>query len=43
MNIEGIQYRMLQFLDNDYIPDNNTLLEKSDKCSMEVQRLRKMI
>ena len=43
MNIERIQYRMMQFLDNDYISDYNTLLEKSDKCSMEVQRLRKMI
>ena len=38
--IERIQYRALQFLHNDYNSDYNTLLKKSDKCSMEVRRLR---
>ena len=33
--IERIQYRALQFLHNDYDCDYNTLLKKSDKCSME--------
>ena len=37
-----IQYRALQFLHNDYDYDYNTLLKKSDKFSMEVQRLRTM-
>ena len=40
--IERIQYRALQFLHNDYNSDYNTLLKKSDKCSMEVRRLRTM-
>ena len=40
--IERIQYRVLQFLHNDYDYDYNTLLKKSDKCSMEVRRLRTM-
>ena len=37
--IERIQYRVLQFLHNDYDFDNNTFLKKSGKCSVEVQRL----
>ena len=40
--IERIQYRALQFLHNDCDSDYNTLLKKSNKCSMEVRRLRKM-
>ena len=36
---ERIQYRGLQFLCNDYDSDYNTLLKKSDKCSMEAQSL----
>ena len=36
---ERIQYRALQFLCNDYDSDYNTLLKKSDKCSMEVRSL----
>ena len=36
---ERIQYRALQFIHNDYNFDYNTLLKKSDKCSMEVRRL----
>ena len=40
--IERIQYRALQFLHNDYDSDYNTLLKKSDKCSIEVRRLRTM-
>ena len=40
--IERIQYRALQFLHNDYDSGYNTLLKKSDKCSMEVRRLRPM-
>ena len=40
--IERIQYRALQFLRNDYDSDYNTLLQKSDKCSMEVRRLKTM-
>ena len=38
--IERIQDRALQFLHNDC--NYNTFLEKSDKCSMEVRRLRTM-
>ena len=34
---EKIQYRALRFLHNDSDSDCNTLLKKSDKCSMEVQ------
>ena len=40
--IERIQYRAIQFLYNDYDSDYNTLLKKSDKCSIEVRRLRTM-
>ena len=40
--IERIQYRAMQFLRNDYDSDYNTLLQKSDKCSMEVRRLKTM-
>ena len=40
--IEIIQYTALQFLHNYYISDYNTLLEKSDKFSMEVRRPRTM-
>ena len=40
--IERIQYRALQFLHNDYDSNYNTLQKKSDKCSMEVWRLRTM-
>ena len=40
--IERIQDRAPQFLHNDYDSDYNTLLKKSDKCSMEVRRLRTM-
>ena len=32
----------MQFLRNDYDSDYNTLLQKSDKCSMEVRRLKTM-
>ena len=39
---ERIQYRVLQFLQNDYDSDYNTLLKKSDKFSMEIRRLRPM-
>ena len=35
--IEKTQYRALRFLHNDSDSDCNTLLKKSDKCSMEVQ------
>ena len=35
--IEKIQYSALRFLHNDSDSDCNTLLKKSDKCSMEVQ------
>ena len=38
--IERIQDRAIQFLHNDC--NYNTFLEKSDKCSMEVRRLRTM-
>ena len=38
--MERIQDRALQFLHNDYDSDYNTLLKKSDKCSMEIPRLR---
>ena len=40
---ERIQYRALQFIHNDYNFDYNTLLKKSDKCSMEVRRLRTVV
>ena len=40
--IERIQYKALQFLHNDHDYDYDTLLKKSDKCSMEVRRLRTM-
>lgn len=40
--IEKIQYRALQFLQNDYESDYNTLLIKTQKCTMEVSRLRTM-
>ena len=40
--IERIQYGALQFLPSDCNYDYNTLSEKSDKCSMEVRRLRTM-
>ena len=40
--IEKIQYRALQFLFNDYKSEYDVLLKKSDKCSMEVRRLRTM-
>ena len=40
--IERIQYRALQFLHNDYDSDYNTLLKKSDKCSVEIRKLRTM-
>ena len=40
--IEKIQYRALQFLYNDYESEYSVLLQKSDKCSMEVRRLRTM-
>ena len=33
--IERIHYRALQLLHNDYDCDFNTLLKKSNKCSME--------
>ena len=39
---ERIQYRVLQFLQNDYDSDYNTLLKKSDKFSMEIRRRRPM-
>ena len=41
--LERIQYRVLQFLHNYSDSDYNTLLKKSDKCSMEVRRLRTMV
>ena len=40
--MEWIQHRALQFLHNDYDSDYNTLLKKSDKCLVEVRRLRTM-
>ena len=40
--IEKIQYRALQFLYNDYESEYSVLLKKSNKCSMEVRRLRNM-
>ena len=40
--IERIQYRSLQLLHNNSDSDYNTLLKKSEKCSMEVRRLRTM-
>ena len=38
--IENIQKRALRFLLNDYESDYKTLLKKSNKCTMEVRRLR---
>ena len=38
--IENIQKRALRFLLNDYESDYNTLLQKSDKCTMEIRRIR---
>ena len=38
--IEKIQTRVLRFLCNDFDSDYKTLLDKSDKCAMEVKRLR---
>ena len=40
--IEKIHCRALQFLHNDNDSHYNALLKKSDKCSMEVWRLRMM-
>ena len=36
---ERIQCIALKFLQKDYDSDYNTLLKKSDKCSMEIRRL----
>ena len=38
--IENIQKRALRFLLNDYDSDYNTLLQKSNKCTMEIRRIR---
>ena len=38
--IENIQKRALRFLLNDYSSDYKTLLKKTNKCTMEVKRLR---
>ena len=38
--IENIQKRALRFLLNDYSSDYETLLKKTNKCTMEVKRLR---
>ena len=38
--IENIQKRALRFLLNNYESDYKTLLKKSNKCTMEVKRLR---
>ena len=38
--IENIQKRVLRFLLNDYDSDYNTLLQKSNKCTMEIRRIR---
>ena len=38
--IENIQKRALRFLLNDYVSDYNTLLQKSNKCTMEIRRIR---
>ena len=40
--IESIQKRALRFLFNDYESSYDTLLKKSEKCTMEVKRLRTM-
>ena len=40
--IEKIQKRALQFFHEDYESDYDTLLKRSDKCTMEVKRLRTM-
>ena len=38
--IENIQKRALRFLLNDYSSDYETLLKKTNKCTMEVKRPR---
>ena len=38
--IENIQKRALRFLLNDYFLHDETLLKKTNKCTMEVKRLR---
>ena len=38
--IENIQKRALRFLLNDYSSDYETLSKKTNKCTMEVRRLR---
>ena len=38
--IENIQKRALRFLLNDYSSDYETILKKTNKCTMEVKRLR---
>lgn len=38
--IENIQKRALRFLLNDYDSDYNILLQKSNKCAMEIRRIR---
>ena len=38
--IENIQKRALRFLLNDYSSDYETLLKRTNKCTMEVKRLR---
>ena len=38
--IENIQNRALRFLLNDYFSDYETILKKTNKCIMEVKRLR---
>ena len=38
--IENIQKRILRFVYNDYASDYETLLNNSNKCTMEVRRLR---
>ena len=39
-SIKNIQKRALRFLLNDYSSDYETLLKKTNKCTMEVKRLR---
>ena len=41
--IENIQKRALRFLLNDYESDYKTLLRKSNKCTMEVRRLKTLV
>ena len=38
--IENVQKRALRFLLNEYSSDYETLLKKTNKCTMEVKRLR---